>query len=170
MKLNLDAAGAIVSAEPVGKVKPPVLAAISNSLQKWRFAPARRGGQPVATELVVPVLCQPPQVDTAGKQIPPKVISMEKPVYPLALRFYGVRGSVTIDFVVDVHGQVRNAVIIESDNPAFDELALKALRRWKFQPGTRDGQPVNMRSRVPMVFSMEDTRRAGARLSLCAPT
>jgi TonB family protein len=86
---------------------------------------------------------------------------MEKPVYPLALRFYGVRGSVTIDFVVDVHGQVRNAVIIESDNPAFDELALKALRRWKFQPGTRDGQPVNMRSRVPIVFSMDDTDHGG---------
>jgi TonB family protein len=161
MKLNLDAAGAIVAAEPVGMVKPPVLAAIRGSLQKWRFAPARRGGQPIAAELVMPVLCQQPTKWDAGKQIPPKVISQEHPVYPYAMARFGLRGKVVIDFVVDDQGRVKGPVIAESDNPEFDEPALKALRRWKFQPATLDGQPVNTRTRVPIVFELNQTVDGG---------
>ena len=155
MKLNLDTTGAIVAAEPVGNVKPPLLAAIRGSLQKWRFAPARKGGQPAVSELVVPVLCQPTMKASAGKDILPKVIFQEPPVYPRDMARFGIRGEVTIDFTVDEQGRVQNPVIFQSDNPAFDEPALKALRQWKFQPGTRDGQPVKVRQRVPMVFRLE---------------
>ena len=162
MKINLDAAGAIVTAEPVGAVKPPVLAAIRESLQKWRFAPARRGGQAVAAELVVPVLCQPPMKDPAGKLIPAKAISQVPPVYPYAMSRYGFRGEVVIDFWVDEQGQVRNAAVVQSDNPAFDEPALKALRQWKFQPATQDGRPVKVRQRLPMVFRMDGEIDGGA--------
>ena len=162
MKFKLDAVGAIVSADPVSPVKPPLLAAIRSSLPAWRFTPARQGGQPVAAELVVPVLCQPPTKVPAGKLIPAKAVFQERPVYPYAMKHFGIRGEVTIDFIVDERGQVRNAAIVESDNPAFDEPALKALRQWKFQPGTRDGQPVKVSQRLPMVFQLEETYDGGA--------
>jgi TonB family protein len=162
MKFNLDAAGAIVTAEPVGTVKPPILAAIRDSLQKWRFAPARKGGQPIAAELVVTVLCQPPMPVDTGNQIPARVIFQVHPMYPYAMARYGIRGEVVIDFVVDEQGQVRNTVIFQSDNPAFDEPALTALRKWKFQPATRDGRPVKSSQRVPMVFRMGGEVDGGA--------
>ncbi len=162
MKINLDATGAIVAAEPVEKVKPPVLAAIRDALKKWRFTPARQGGQPVAAGMVVPVLCQQPMMANAGKDIPPKVISQERPKYPYAMARFGLRGQVLIDFVVDQQGRVREPVIAESDNPEFDEPALKALRQWKFQPGTLAGQPVNTRMRVPIVFELPGSIDGGA--------
>ena len=113
MKLNLDATGAIVTAEPVERIKAPTLAAIRDSLQKWRFAPARHGGQTVAAELVMPVTCQQPYLANAGKDIPPKVISQQRPKYPYAMARFGLRGQVLIDFVVDKQGQVREPVIAE---------------------------------------------------------
>jgi len=154
MKLNLDAAGAVVTAEPVGAVKPPVLTAIRDSLQKWRFAPARQGGQAVAAELVLSVRCQPPMPADVSRNVPPKAIFQAAPLYPYAMARFGIRGQVIFDFSVDEQGQVRNPVVAQSDNPAFDEPALKALRQWKFQPGTVDGRPVSTRMKVPIIFQL----------------
>jgi TonB family protein len=161
MKLSLDATGAIVTAEPVGQVNPPILATIRDSLQKWRFAPARQGGQPVAAELVLPVRCQPTMPADVGRNVPPKAIFQAPPLYPYAMARFGIRGAVTIDFVVDEQGRVQNAAIFQSDNPAFEEPALKALRQWKFQPGTIDGRPANMKMKVPIIFVLEGATDGG---------
>jgi TonB family protein len=69
---------------------------------------------------------------------------------------------VVIDFVVDEQGKVRNAIIVQSDNPAFDEPALKALRQWRFQPAIQDGRPVKIRQRLPMVFRLDSEIDGGA--------
>jgi TonB family protein len=152
MHVSLDASGAITKAAPEGDVTPRALAAIEVALKDWRFAPARENGQPVAAEAVVSVLCQPPPQTAQARIIPAKPISQEAPEYPLAMRRFGLRGQVLIDFEVDPTGKVQNAVIFQSDNPAFDEPALEALRQWKFEPGTSGGKPVVVKQRVPIIF------------------
>lgn len=161
MKLSLDATGAITQAVPEGTVKPETLDAIDAGLKNWRFAPARQNGQPVAADLVVSVLCQPPIKAAATDHVPPKVISRKVPEYPVAMRRYGMRGQVTLSFEVDPKGKVQNVVIFSSDNPSFDEPAIKALREWTFQPATRDGQPVTEKMRVPIIFQLNGALDGG---------
>lgn len=161
MRLALDETGAITDTAPVDTIPSGVLEAIHTSLKSWRFAPARKGGQAVAAELVVPVLCESPTAAPEDNIAPPKAVSQEKPVYPFAMRRFGLRGSVLLEFEVNTQGRVQNARIVSSDNPAFDEPALKAVFAWKFEPATRNGQPVTMRMRVPIQFTLEGYRDGG---------
>lgn len=154
MRVSLDAGGAVVDAAPEGTVPEKAQAAIREALKHWQFSPARKDGQPVAAEVVVSVFCQPPPRAQQAKVVPAKPLKQETPEYPRAMRRYGLRGQVLIDFTVDTAGKVQNPVIFQSDNPAFDEPALEALRKWKFEPGTRDGKPVALQQRVPIIFQL----------------
>ncbi len=161
VRLGLDAAGAITKATPEGEVAPRAWRAIEDALKKWRFAPARQNGQPVAADVVVSVLCQSPPQPAQAKVVPAKPIKQTSPEYPVAMRRFGLRGQVQIDFTVDTSGNVQNPVIFQSDNPAFDEPAITALREWKFEPGTRDGAPTALRQRQTIIFQLNETADGG---------
>ncbi len=154
MKLSLDATGAITAAAPAGKATGNLLKAVEEALKEWKFAPARQAGQPVAAEIVVPVLCHGMRRDVSNS-VPARTLETVRPEYPLAMRRFGLGGKVVIDFNVDVDGRVSKPVIFESDNPAFDEPALTALRQWRYQPATRDGKPVSTRVRQAIAFNSD---------------
>ena len=40
----------------------------------------------------------------------------------------------------------------KSSHPAFEQPALQAVRRWRFEPGKRGGKPVSFKMRVPITF------------------
>jgi TonB family protein len=161
MKVALDAAGTITQAVPLETIRPALLEAIDDGLKNWRFAPARQKGQPIPAELMVAVICQPLVRAPMDNLVPPKAVSQGRPDYPIAMRRYGLRGEVTIEFMVSSEGTVKNPVIISSNNPAFDEPALRALLAWKFQPATRNGQPVELKLRVPIIFQLGDLPNGG---------
>lgn len=162
MKLSLDAAGAITASAPEDPtVRPATLDAINAGLKNWHFAPARQDGQAVAAEVVVSVLCQAPLKPEAGNQVPPKAITRTPPEYPYVMRRYGLRGQVTVQFEVNPQGKVQNVTVVSSDNPGFEESAIKAVQQWVFQPGMRDGQPVTEQMRVPITFQLNGALDGG---------
>lgn len=61
-------------------------------------------------------------------------------------------GSVQILFVVDPSGRVENPIVQESTDPAFERPALDAIKKWKFEPGKRKGEPVRFRMRQEFSF------------------
>lgn len=61
-------------------------------------------------------------------------------------------GTVYVVFVVDEDGRVQNPVVQQSPDPVFDRAALDAIKKWKFEPGKRKGQPVRFRMRQPITF------------------
>jgi TonB family protein len=152
MKLSLDTAGAIVRSEPVAKISANLQKAVEEALTQWRFAPARQNGQPVAAELIVPVLCHGMRRDQ-GTFVPARIKQSVPTNYPAAMRRYGLSGNVVFDFQIDEEGRVRNPVIHESDSPAFDEPAMIAVRQYVYHPATRDGKPVASNVRVTIAFS-----------------
>jgi TonB family protein len=160
--VSLDAAG--VPQEVVLEPGTPdgLLAYVEAALRQWRFAPARNGGQAVATELRVAFLFYPPMAPVPTKQTPPRVIrrSQVPPIYPAAMKTGGIRGEVLLAFVVDKEGTVRNPVVVRSNNPAFDEPAIEALLKWKYRPALVDGQAVNTRMSISMFFNVNDGREA----------
>lgn len=83
----------------------------------------------------------------------PRVIYQPSPRYPPQLQRRGIEGRVYIVFVVDGRGRVTNAKIQQSSHKAFEKPALQAVRKWKFEPGKRNGEPVQFRMRVPITFS-----------------
>lgn len=86
-----------------------------------------------------------PLIAYATKQPPP--------VYPSAARSIRVSGVVRVDLTVDENGEV--ADVQKSSGPALLQAAAKdAIRKWKFRPFVRDGQPVRAVGFVSFNFAL----------------
>jgi len=62
VKVRIDEAGRVVKAEPVPTKEPvssTLVAAARDAAMRWRFEPARRGNQPVPSDLVLKFQYQP---------------------------------------------------------------------------------------------------------------
>jgi TonB family protein len=79
-----------------------------------------------------------------------------EPDYPRAAREAGVEGWVDLEFTVRTDGSVA-AVRATAAQPegTFEEAALAAVARWRFEPVRRDGVLVEQRARLRMRFNIE---------------
>lgn len=83
----------------------------------------------------------------------PRPLYQPSPVYPHELRSRRAAGTVYVLFVVDQAGKVMDPRVETSTHQAFEKPALEAVRQWKFEPATRQGQKVSCRIRVPIRFT-----------------
>lgn len=91
------------------------------------------------------------------RQAVPLAADNRPPEYPALARKRSWEGRVLLAVEVAADGTAR-AVRVEagSGHDLLDEAALRAVRRWRFQPGTRDGEPVAMQVLVPVHFILKD--------------
>jgi len=82
----------------------------------------------------------------------PRPVFQASPSYPQDLRRRKVEGTVHLVFYVDRDGRVQNPKVERSTNPAFERPALEAVRQWKFEAGTKNGQRVAFKMRIPITF------------------
>lgn len=80
-----------------------------------------------------------------------------QPVYPVHARMRRVEGLVVVEFVVGEDGRTREIRVVHSQpGNVFVNAAVRAVRRWRFRPGTKDGRPVAVRLRQKFTFRLED--------------
>ena len=85
--------------------------------------------------------------------VAPVVISRVAPIYPEELRREGVQGTVTMSALITRTGEVANIRVVRSTDPRLEDLAMDALRQWRFQPGKLEGTPVDVEFQVTIAFS-----------------
>lgn len=78
------------------------------------------------------------------------------PGYPRDLRSLGEDGTATVSFSVDVNGNVFNASVMRASHSSFGEEAVRAVRRWRFEPGLKDGKRVAFRMVQTFTFSLSN--------------
>jgi protein TonB len=81
----------------------------------------------------------------------PRAISQPNPALTADLR-RKAPGTVHVIFVVDQSGRVESPLVQKSTDPVFERPALAAIKRWKFEPGMKNGKPVRFKMRVPITF------------------
>lgn len=86
----------------------------------------------------------------------PRARVQPAPQYPMAMRSSGVEGSVVVEFTVDVQGQVISATVLSATNREFEEAAIRAVMKWRFEPGRRSGRVVPFRMAVPLEFRLNE--------------
>ncbi len=84
----------------------------------------------------------------------PRTRVQSPPVYPYEAKKDGRGGEVLVEFTVDETGAVLSPRVVRSTDSIFDEPAVRAIARWKFEPGKRGGNVVRFRMAVPLVFSI----------------
>ena len=85
---------------------------------------------------------------------PPHPIRQPEPEYSERARKKKVSGSVQLSAVVDSSGNVRAIQVTRSLDRSLDQQAIAALNKWKFEPATKDGQPVAMKLDIEMSFTL----------------
>jgi protein TonB len=65
------------------------------------------------------------------------------PQYPLRASERGIEGWVEVVFTISKLGTVKDPTVLNSHpSSIFDRSALKAIRKWKYNPKIEDGEPV----------------------------
>lgn len=77
------------------------------------------------------------------------------PEYPHEMKRLGVEGEVEVAFVVAADGSVREAQVTRSSGREFEAAAVRAVLRWKFEPGRYRGRAVSFRMSVPLIFRLD---------------
>lgn len=93
----------------------------------------------------------------------PALIKEVHPDYTDAAKARKVQGTVEMAVLVQADGAPGPDVrVTKSLDPDLDQQAIKAVRQWRFKPGTRDGQPVPVEVNIEMTFTLRDAPKGGA--------
>lgn len=154
----------VQAAAPIPASPPPV--PVAAPAQDARTAPTRAAAvspaSPGPDRPATPLPSVPLGVDTTwylARQVDvqPRAIGKVEPVYPPEARRRNQEGSLKLMVRIDDLGRVQSAEVVEA-HPAgmFEEAALDAFRKARFQPALRDGRPVRMQAYIRMDFKLED--------------
>jgi protein TonB len=83
-------------------------------------------------------------------------ILIEKPAaaYPALAKEARIQGVVLFRLLIDAEGRVENVTLL-SGHPLLVPAATEAVRRYRYQPTMRDGQPVKVRANVGVPFVLQ---------------
>ncbi len=166
---RIDASGALIdwTVEQDFSYAEIIKPAIDTSLKHWRFTPARINSQPAEGALRIPLVIMSPPSDAPS--LSPKTtnpISLGPnvaPQYPRSMRDSGIRANVTVQFTVDIDGNVKDPIIVRTNNDIFNQSAISAIRRWKFKPATREDVPVAQTMQIDLAYDMNEGDGLGGR-------
>lgn len=92
--------------------------------------------------------------EPGGDVKPPKLVHYVEPSFSPNSKEAYVEGTVKISTIVTVDGVPTELHVVSGLNSEEDRTALDALKQWKFEPGTKQGQAVNVRVTVEVSFHL----------------
>lgn len=88
---------------------------------------------------------------------PPQIIlsTQKQPVYPPAAYEARYTGSVLVEMTVLKDGSVGDVKVVECTRPkvGFEQAATAAVKKWRFEPGTEGGKPIEVATRLKLNFT-----------------
>jgi protein TonB len=114
--------------------------------------------QPPAPAAQEPAKPWPPAgVSRIGEGVtPPQITDETRPAYPAAARKAGAHGVVEMEAVIESDGKVGEVRVLHAIDSKYGltEEAVKALKKWRFKPGKKDGVAVPVLVVVEMSFAV----------------
>jgi bla regulator protein BlaR1 len=90
-----------------------------------------------------------------GRVVAPKLLREVKPQYTRRALEEKIEGEVLMECVVKADGNVGDTKVVKSLDPDLDKAAMEAAAQWVFEPGTRDGKPVNVLVTITIEFRVK---------------
>jgi len=82
----------------------------------------------------------------------PSIVSARQPDYTDEASRVHKEGKVVLSLIVDTAGRARNLRVVSPLGYGLDEKAIQAVQQWRFQPGMKDGKPVNVQLNIEVEF------------------
>ena len=91
---------------------------------------------------------------TGSGTVPPKLLVKRESAYTPEARALKVAGTVLLQVTIDVDGSARDIKLQKGLGYGLDEAAAAALSKWRFEPGTRGGVPVEVMVTIEVNFRL----------------
>ena len=127
------------------------------AIRSWRFAPARRNGAPVTAITQIDVDFKLPLsavVRIGGGVTSPTVLARVEPLYTEEARKVRLQGTVVVEGVVKKDGTLDVTRIVRGLDYGLTESAVNALKQWKFKPGARNGESMDVSLNIEVNFNL----------------
>ncbi len=165
LDVSLDKRGNVIETQALHDPGAMVPAAVT-SVRTWKIKPSTLESAAIPSELTA-IFVYRPRPNGPAAALPPKdfkpvlphshtdetidyvsagIISFAYPDYPANSVAWG---SVIVQITVNSEGRMENTEVLRGMAP-FTELAVDALRNWRFQAATLNGKPVS--SQLPIAF------------------
>ncbi len=80
------------------------------------------------------------QIKITFNAIPPRLVKMVDTVYPATFEESAVSGSLIFNVRTDQEGNVKNVMVLRATDDDLKQLALEAVRQWKYEPYLMEGE------------------------------
>ena len=107
--------------------------------------------------LIAAVSTLHPQAQTASSSprvAPPRVVRKVDPEYTKEAIEAKLQGTVVLSTVISEDGTATDIKLVRGLGLGLDEKAIECLQKWRFQPGTRDGEPIPVKASVAVNFRL----------------
>ena len=84
----------------------------------------------------------------------PAIVFKIDPEYSEQARKAKYQGTVVLNLVVQRDGTVRDIRVVQPLGLGLDEKAIEAVKQWRFKPGERNGQPVDVIATIEVMFRL----------------
>ena len=116
-------------------------------------APVQRPAAPAPTPATLP---PPAPAASAVADSAARPLSSPPPRYPRNAQRLGITGTVLLRVHVGTDGAPTGIDLVQgSGSRELDRAAVDGVRRWRFAPATRNGQPVESAVQVPITFNLD---------------
>lgn len=92
---------------------------------------------------------------------PPSLVSRVEPEYSEEARRARVNTTIVVSLVVDENGTARDIQIVRGAGFGLDEMAIRAVKSARFEPGAKEGKPFAAPTHVDLRFSVLDRSHRG---------
>ncbi len=85
---------------------------------------------------------------------PPRIRFKVEPKYSKEASAARLVGTVLLSVMVGTDGMARDFKVLRSVGLGLDENAIAAVAAWVFEPGTKDGEPVDVKAQIEVNFRL----------------
>jgi protein TonB len=82
-----------------------------------------------------------------------RLVHRVEPRYPVLAKQMGLSGRVELRAIIARDGTVRDLQVL-SGHPMFVRDTLEAILKWRFQPTLLNGEPVEVETRITVIFTL----------------
>lgn len=175
MYVSVDRQGQVREAYPLNADNAGLQDAARDQLLKWKLKPMAANGVPVQAEAALTfrfettLAADAPQPAAQASSSPSGVapgtavkvspgllrgflVDDPAPVYPSEAKLNHIQGKVVLALVIDKTGTPRDIRVLVSPDQALTDSAIAAVSKWRYQPYTLNGSPVEVQSEVEVNF------------------
>lgn len=94
-------------------------------------------------------------IHVGGDVAAPNKISAPQPQYTEIARKARIQGVVIVQAIINKQGNVTDVKVLKGLPMGLDQAAVEAIRKWKFEPATLNGKPVDVYYNLTVNFTLQ---------------